>query len=232
MPRTAMIDETGLARLLAWLSPAFPVGAYSYSHGLEYAVEAGALRDRSSVERWIDTILAHGAGRIDAALFLEAHRAVRGDDVARLSDVLELAAAMRGSGETALEARAQGSAFVGALANAWSDAALSPWLEALGPSPSYAVAVATAAAAIGIDAAPALTAYLHAFAANLVSAAVRLVPLGQTDGQRITAALVGRLPALVAAAQRRPFAEIGGSALVVDWTSMLHETQSTRLFRS
>jgi len=219
------LTEGGLLRLMTWLSPAFPVGGFSYSHGIEYAVECGLLTNRAQTEGWISHILRHGSAWVDAGLFLAAHRAVLGQG--DLTDVVDWAAALRGTPEMALEARAQGTAFMSALKSSWPDATLPDIAQ-----PSYAVAVAIAAACAGIPEASALSAFLMAVAANLVSAAVRLVPLGQTDGQRITAALASSIPSIAAAALATPFADLGSAAPMVDWTSMKHETQYTRLFRS
>ena len=226
----AGLQADGLLRLTCWLSPAFPVGGFSYSHGIEYAVECGLLTGRAEVSAWIFHILRHGAGWIDAGLFLAAHRAVQSGGT--VAEVAAWATALRGTAETALEARAQGAAFVAALTAAWSDAAFAAQIRALPTPPSYAVAVAMAAACAQIPEAPALLAFMMAVAANFVSAAVRLVPLGQSDGQRVTADLATRLPDLVQAALVCPFEELGSAASMVDWTSTRHETQYTRLFRS
>jgi urease accessory protein len=225
------LADTGLLRLLTWLSPSFPVGGFSYSHGLELAVEAGLVRDRRHLADWLGTVLSHGAGRVDATLLASAWRATCADDGVALAAATEWAAAMRGTAETALESAAQGRAFLDTVRQVWPD----PWLEkraemlALG---GYAVAVGVAAARAGVPLEPTLVGYLHAFAANLVSAAVRLVPLGQTDGQRALAALEPVILAAAAAAIERPLAEIGSATPMVEWASMRHETQYTRLFRS
>lgn len=224
------LDENGLLRLMSWLSPAFPVGGFSYSHGIEYAVECGLLTDRFQTQSWIVHVLRHGSAWVDGGLFLAAHRAVSGQG--DLRDVADWAAALRGTPEMALEARAQGAAFVSALKASWPDPDFQDWMGRLDAPPSYAVAVAVAAACAEIPEDLALSAFLMAVAANLVSAAVRLVPLGQTDGQRVTAALAGQIPAIAEAARRTSFADLGTAAPMVDWTSMKHETQYTRLFRS
>ncbi len=234
MPDTAAApttDNAGLLQLMSWLSPAFPIGSFSYSHGIEQAVETGRLTDLDSVTGWISTILRHGGAWIDAVLFCAAHRAVRNDDPDGLARVAELAEAWRGTAETALESRAQGRAFVTALTACWPEAAQDRWLALLA-RPSYAIAVAVAAAAAGIAEEAALAAFLQAVAANLVSAAVRLIPLGQTDGQRAVRGLVQRLPAVVLAARAASLDTLGTATPMVDWTSMRHETQYTRLFRS
>jgi urease accessory protein len=226
------IESGRLLRLLTWLSPSFPVGSFSYSHGLETAVETGMVRDTAGVEGWIASILEHGAGWTDAVLFLAAHRVVAGQAAEDLRLVAALAAALRATAETATESRAQGQAFLAALRAAWPDSRFEPWLAALGPAPAYAVVVAVAASAVGIDEDPALAAFLHAMSANLVSAAIRLVPLGQTDGQRVLAGLARRLPGIVGRARSARPEDLGTSTPMVDWTSAQHETQYTRLFRS
>jgi urease accessory protein len=229
----SIASPTGqMLQLLAWLSPAFPVGAFSYSHGIEQAVEAGLVTDRQSTADWITTILRQGAGWIDAGLFLATHRAVAANDIRALQDAPLLAAAWRGTAETALEAGAQGAAFVTTLNAGWDLPTVKQWFTAIATPPAYAVAVAIAAAASGIAEEPALAAYLQAFAANLISAAQRLVPLGQTDGQRILASITTDLAEIVAAARLLPPDDLGSAAVMVDWTSAQHETQYTRLFRS
>lgn len=230
-----MIPEASLCRLLTWLSPAFPVGGFSYSHGIEYAVEVELVGDRATLTGWVDGILRFGAGRVDAGLFLAAHRAVTAGDRPALRRVSDYADAWRGTAETALESTAQGTAFLNAVRVVWPHPFLDAWAADLAEarrSPAYAVAVAVSAALIGVAERPALAAYLTAFTATLVSAAVRLIPLGQTDGLRVVAALEPVILGSVDEAVRRPWHDLGSAAFVVDWTSARHETQYTRLFRS
>jgi urease accessory protein len=225
-------SAAALYRLQAWLSPAYPVGAFSFSGGLEWAVEAGDVADAPSLQRWIAVILADGGGFCDAVFLVHAHRAVgRGDDTA-LAAVAELAVALAPSKERHLETTAQGGAFLAATRAAWPCAALDR-LVAAWPGPcAYPVAVGAAAAGHAIALAPALAAFLHAFAANLISAGVRLIPLGQTDGQRVLAALEPVIAATAARALATPLADVGSAAFRADLASMRHETQYTRLFRS
>jgi urease accessory protein len=222
------------ARLLTWLSPAFPVGAYSYSHGLELAVEAGFVSDRATLITWIEGVVRYGAGRLDGMCLLEAHRAASGSDTERLTKIAELAAAMRGSAELALESTAQGAAFLKAIGSGWPHLSQTPALRHLArmPSLAYPVAVGTAAALAGIAETATLQAYLTAFCGNVVSAALRLAPIGQSDGIATSAALEPTIAAQVERLRRTPFENVGASALMVDWCSMKHETQETRLFRS
>jgi urease accessory protein len=226
-----MTADAALYRLLTWLSPAYPLGAYAYSHGLEQAVEAGRVRNADAVRRYVATVLRAGAGRSDAALFAAGHRAAAEDDLTEIARLAELAAAWRATAETALEASAQGAAFLSVTRSSWPH----PMLDAVAQlpcPPSLPIVVGVAAAAHGVPLAPALLAYLHAIAANLVSAGVRLVPLGQTEGQRILAALETNVSAAQEAALATPLDAIGTSAAVIELCSMRHETQYTRLFRS
>jgi urease accessory protein len=228
------VSGPALQRLLAWLSPSFPVGAYSYSHGLEWAVEDGTVADAATLSAWIGDILRHGAGRTDAVLFAHTYRAGRDGDRTALRELIELAAAFQPSKERRLEATAPGQAFLSTIVAAWPTAALAELLGDVSPEPpmTYALAVAIAAALHGVPLAPALTAYLAAFVANLVSAGVRAIPIGQSDGQRIIASTAPLVEAVAGAALCADLDGLGGVALRADIASMKHETQYTRLFRS
>ncbi len=231
---TSMTDP--LYRLMAWLSPAYPVGAFSHSNGLEWAVETQAVRDRASLIAWLRDVLHRGAGWNDAVLFVHAHRAASATDMVRLRNAALLAAAANPSRERRLESVAQGAAFRRISRDAWNAEALALLDGIEDGDLAYPVAVATLAAGHGVALAPALTAYLHAVAANIVSAAQRLVPLGQTDGQRAIAALMDDVEAVAAKAaaldDSDPFSALGGCTLAADLASMKHETQYTRLFRT
>lgn len=219
-----------LYRLMAWLSPSYPVGAFSFSSGLEWAVEAGDVRDAATLEGWIAAMLAEGGGFCDAVFLAHAHAAAAAGDATALRGVAELAAAFAPSRERFLETTLQGRAFLDVTRAAWPCAALD--LLAADAPVAYPVAVAAAAAGHGIPLADTLTAFLHALAANLVSAGVRLVPLGQTDGQRTLAALETTIADTAARARATPLEAVGGAAFRADLASLRHETQYTRLFRS
>ena len=235
MTPAGQLDPAGLMRLMTWLGPSFPVGAYTYSHGVEYAIEDGRIKSRDSVIAWIEGVLAFGAGRIDGVLFCQAYAAAQKGDLEALIEIGIDADCRRGTAEMALEATAQGRAFVSTVRQVWDDPLLVSWAEALRAQdrlPSYPVAVAIASAGIAVDLRSALTAFFHAMSANLVSSAVRLVPLGQTDGIRAVAALEKAVEMAVECALTTEPDDIGACAPMVDWTSMKHETQYTRLFRS
>lgn len=234
-PDATAISESALYQLMTWLSPAFPVGGYTYSHGIEYAVEAGLVTDRVSLTRWVTGILLHGSGGVDATFAGAAWKAASTGDGEELARVAEYAEVFRGTAEIALESRAQGRAFLDAIRRAWPHPKLEVWMEELAASeraPAYPVAVGVAAALAGIPRDPAVTAYLHTFAANLVSAGVRLAPLGQSDGLAALAALESPVRTAAADARSRDLDDIGTATVMVDWTSMQHETQYTRLYRS
>ena len=217
---------------MAWLSPAYPVGAFSYSSGIEWAVETADIKDAATLKRWLSIVIGEGGGFCDAVFFVHAHRAVEVNDDTALREVAELAAAFAPSKERHLETTAQGRAFVEATRAAWPCAALDR-LAAVWDGPvAYPVAVGVAAAGHGVAAEPALGAYLHAVVANLISAGVRLIPLGQTDGQRLLAAFEPIVAATAARAVATPLDQAGGAAFRADLASMHHETQYTRLFRS
>jgi urease accessory protein len=227
-----MTEQSALYRLMAWLSPAYPVGAFSYSSGIEWAVETGDIADAETLRRWLAVMIAEGSAFCDAVFFVHVHRAVTAENDGALRDVAELAAAFAPSKERHLETTAQGRAFVEATRAAWPCAALDR-LAAIWDGPvAYPVAVGVAAAGHGIAVEPALNAYLHAVTANLISAGVRLVPLGQTDGQRLLAAFELIVAATAARALATPLDRAGGAAFRADIASMRHETQYTRLFRS
>jgi len=228
----ASLNASALYRLMAWLSPAYPIGAFSYSSGIEWAVEAGDITDAVSLEGWLATMIAGGSGFCDAVFFAHAHRAVTQSDEGALRAVAELAAAFAPSKERHLETMAQGRAFLDVTRAAWPTPALDSLLAICNGGIALPVAVGVASAGHGIALAPSLQAYLQAFAANLVSAGVRLIPLGQTDGQRVLAALE---PVVRASAERAigtALEEVGGAAFRADIAGMRHETQHTRLFRS
>ena len=163
---------------------------------------------------------------------MHAHAATENADIARLSDVAELAASFNATRELALESHAQGRAFLDITANAWSTPALDMLQSAWDSPYAYPVIVGCAAAGHGIGVAETGVGYLHAFAANLVSAAVRLIPLGQTDGQRITAGCESAVNATAVRALQTDLDDVASASLMTDICSMKHETQYTRLFRS
>ncbi|HVW67742.1 MAG TPA: urease accessory UreF family protein [Steroidobacteraceae bacterium] len=226
------MTDPALYRLLAWSSPGYPTGAFSYSHGLEWAVEAGAVTTLQSLLDYVSAVITRGGGWIDTVLFVQTWRAA--GNPAALDDIAELAAAFRGSAETALESHQQGAAFLDVTRKAWPH----PILDAFAARHkgrghvAHCVAVALACAAHQIPLEPALHAYLHAVAANLVSAGARLIPLGQTQAQIAIAQLAPEIAGVIRSAQAADLDDLGTAAPAIELCSLQHETQYTRLFRS
>jgi urease accessory protein len=232
--------DTALYDLMSWMSPAWPIGAFAHSSGLEWAVEAGHVTDRATTADWIATLLAHGPLYNDTVLFVHAWRAAKAGDGERLLEIAELAAASQTGHERRLEATAQGAAFRRIAVASIPTRSEEDFSLLLAPIDdedlTYPIAAAVLFAMQGIDLRQGLTAWLHGAAANLVSAAQRLVPLGQTDGQKVLRALREAILATVESAltlpDGDPFEALGAAALLAEIGGMAHETQYTRLFRT
>ena len=225
------IEAAALYRLMTFLSPAFPVGAFSYSSGIEWAVEAGDITDATSLRAWLSAMLTDGSGFCDAAFLAQAHRAMEADDMAALREIAELAAAFVPSRERQLETTTQGRAFIEIVRAAWNCDGLD---DAVAQCDIivYPVAVGMVSAAHGIPLPSALHAFLHAVVSNWISAGSRLIPLGQTDSQRVLAALEDVVAATAARALHASLDDLGSATFRADLASLRHETQYTRLFRS
>ena len=229
------LEPLAFLRQQSWLSPAFPTGSYSYSHGIEWAVESGYIQDRKSLVDWLEADLRYGSGRNESIFFMEAWRSAVNDDCRRLLKVSELAAAFRGTSEFALETSQQAKACLATLTRVWPDPlieGLSVCLSDLRIAPVLSVILGIGMARQCISAAFALPAFLQSYLANLVTAGVRLVPLGQTDGQLAIAELEAAVLAVASQAEKATIEDLGSAAYMVDLASALHETQYTRLFRS
>jgi urease accessory protein len=212
------MGEADLLKLSQWLSPGFPVSSYAYSHGLEAEIASGRVRDAEGLREWVAGVLAAGAGRTDAILMLAARRG--GNEIGALAD---LARALAGSRERLEETEAQGRA-------------LSETLAGLGvgdgvPRP-YPVALGLATQALDLPDETVAALYLQAFAGVLVSAAVRFVPLGQAEGQRVLAGLHGVIGAVAAEACAAGPEQIGTAVFGADLAAMEHEGLEVRIFRT
>jgi urease accessory protein len=225
-------EAAALFRLMTWLSPAFPVGAFSYSSGIEWAVEAGDIVDVTTLRDWLASMLADGCGFCDGVLLAHAHRAAASCDEVRLREVAELAAAFAPSRERHLETSAQGRAFIEIARAAWSCDGLDRLIAACDGAIVYPVAVGTVSAAHAVPLASTMHAFLHAVTSNWISAGARLIPLGQTDSQRALAALEPVVVATGARAIDAALDDLGSTTFRADLATMRHETQYTRLFRS
>ncbi len=224
-PMTEYADTQALLRLVTWMSPAFPIGAFSYSGGLEQAVHEGLVTDAPSLAQWLKALVQHGSSWNDAVLLAESYRAF--DDPGRLEAVRELAEALAGSRERHMETTLQGEAFLTAAAH-WPH----PVLETLTGVVAYPVAVGAFAGAHRTGLEPALAAYLHATASNLVSVAIRCGVTGQKYGVGVLAELEPVIAATAARALRGTLDDLGTATITADVSALRHETLHSRLFRS
>jgi urease accessory protein len=222
-----MIDRNDAhLKLQNWLSPAFPTGGFSYSHGLEWAVEAGWVLDATSLQAWLEDILMLGSGRQDAILISEAVRFATSPK--QFDELNALALALAPSSERRLETVQQGNSFQRAIGESWnSENAITRFDEI-----AYPVAFGIAVAQHGIALSDAIPAFLNAFLSGLISAAIRLSIIGQRDGQKLLAALVPKIRILATDIGNTTLDDLGSATLGVDFASLKHEEQYSRLFRS
>lgn len=219
-------------RLLVWLSTSFPVGSFAYSHGLELAADRGWISDRGSLQNWLADLVGRGALRNDLILMSAAWRAAAQGDGTTLRALNELALALQPSAERHLETVTQGRAFLDIVTAAWPCDGLAAAATALMPDAAYPVAVGSMAGLHAIPLAGTLHASAIAFVQNLVSAAIRLSVVGQTDAQRVIAAVMPDLEAAARAGRDATLDDLGSTTLRSDLASLAHETQYSRLFRS
>ncbi|MDB5540488.1 MAG: Urease accessory protein UreF [Devosia sp.] len=220
-----MTDPAALQKLVTWLSPAFPVGAFAWSAGLETAIADRRVTSAERLENWIGGALAHGGIRTDAILLAHAHRAA--DDAAALEELADLSLALTGSKERWMETTITADSYAWAM-QFWP----SPALDLLPQPCPYPIAVGALAAAHDIGVEDTLLAWLTATVHGQISVAVRLVPLGQSDGLRVLSALEPRVAALAATAATATLADLGAIAYAADIAQMRHETLEPRIFRS
>ena len=213
------MDTEALLTLTQWLSPGFPVGAFAYSHGLEQVIDRGELTSADALARWLEDILEHGSARSDIILLTAAYHA-EPDELAGIDDT---ARAFAASSERLTETLDQGQAFARTV-----DAI---WHTNIGPC-TYPVAVGQAAAHQELPLASTAEVYVHAMMANLVSAAVRLVPLGQTEGQAVLAALAPKIHATAQEASLESLDDLSSACFAMDVAAMQHETQYSKVFRT
>ena len=217
---TAMPTDRAILTLSQWFSPAFPVGSFAYSHGLEWAVDIGEVLDAHAALDWIASVIEHGAGWNDCLFLATAYKAVHPDD---LSEVDATCRAFAASRERAKEADLQGVAFCTTVSDIWQHD-----LKNL----VYPVAVGRAAQLQRLPLALTAKFYLHSFVSNLAAAAMRLVPLGQTEGQRLINTLMPLLSDTASKAVEHSLDDLAASAFLSDIASMKHETQYSRIFRT
>ena len=227
---TVMATSNSLYRLMTWLSPSYPVGAYTFSQGIETAVEAELIGTAEEAEEWLSDMLRYGNGQADLAFLARAWEAA--GDAQQLHAIVEYVLAFQPTSELRRETRAQGDAFLKAFIATWNCEEIAVLKSVVVAGCPYPVAVGVAAKGHRVDLHSAMVAFAQAYVSNLVSAAVRLIPLGQTDGQRIIANLMPLVLETVDLAADIPLAEVATASITADILSVQHESQYTRLFRS
>jgi urease accessory protein len=221
-------EAHAMATLFAWFSPAFPVGAFAFSHGLETAVAEGLIGGEAGLARWIEGIVIAGGAWTDAVLFAVAYHAARAQMWASLAQIGSLAAALAPSGERLRETLAQGDAFARAVAQGWPGL-LPPTLSAV---TAYPVVAGAAVAAIYAPLPDALTAYVNGFVGNAIAVGIRLGLCGQSGGVRILSGLSEVIARTAYKAASSNLDDLGGCAFGADIASMRHETLQPRIFVS
>ena len=204
---------------MAWLSPAYPIGAYSFSHGLEEAIASQTVVGKDSFFDWLFQILHFGSGRNDLIFVSIAYRSAYKD----LNSLADISTSFAGTKERYIETLQQGLAF---------SKVTSVLLKKEIPSVPLPLAVGYAAKVENIDIDKLLPLYLHSFAANLISAAVRFLPLGQTEGQNILFRLFDDFEKISKQAKNMEIEDLGNSCVLNDIGSMRHEIMKTRIFKS
>ena len=213
------MNTEALLTLTQWMSPGFPVGAFAYSHGLEQVIDRGDIAYAATLQDWLFDILRFGSAQNDVILLAAAYRATE----AELAGIDATAQALAASVERLTETMDQGTAFARTV-----DAV---WHTEIGPR-SYPVAVGRAARVRNVPLAATAQVYVQAMLTNLVSAAVRLVPLGQTEGQAVLAALTKEVGSTVEAALEMSLDDLSSACFTVDIAAMQHETQYSKVFRT
>lgn len=213
------MDDKAVLTLMQWLSPGFPVGAFAYSHGLEHAIDAGQIADFDDLGLWLHDLIEHGGGHADVILLAKAYHT----NANCLTEMDQIARSFSASSERLLETTQQGDAFARTVDAIWN--------TQLGQL-TYPVAVGAAAKLQGLPLEMTAQSYLQAFAANLVSAAVRLVPLGQTEGQRLLSTLAPVIQDTAVQAIQTDIADLSSHCFAADIASMQHETQYSKVFRT
>ncbi|MEP2716599.1 urease accessory UreF family protein [Pseudophaeobacter sp.] len=216
----ATATNAQILTLSQWLSPAYPVGAFAYSHGLEAAADHGWVTDGTSLEAWLTELLKKGSGWCDSLFLAAAWRARDGEALAAID---ASARAFAASKERLFETCQQGASFGRVTQTLWGGA-----LSGL----TYPVALGAASAANALPLELTQGMYLQGFLSNLIAAGQRLLPVGQTEGQQILQRLSARLPEVAAQTSDGDLDQLSATAFLADIAAMKHETQRSRIFRT
>ena len=218
--------------LLTWFSPSYPIGSYAYSHGLEYAVESKVIKDISDLSSWINDFLIFGSGYNDGILISCGYNAVVDNDINKLEEISQIGKAFKPSKEIALESNQQGISFVHTVSSSLKSDKFDSLIKIVKENISFPIVVACAGATCKVNKLDLINAYLHAFVSNIISAALRLMSIGQTESQILLIKFKKEVELLTKNIISKNIDDLGSSVLIGEWSSANHEKQYSRLFRS
>ena len=218
--------------LLTWFSPSFPIGSYAYSHGLEYAIESKIVKNTSDLSDWISDFLHYGTCYNDGIIISNAYDAVTKNNLKKLEEISLIAKAFKPTKEISLESYQQGVSFAHAVSKSLNCKKFDKLITIINENISYVIAVACAGAVCNINKLDLVNAYFHAFISNLISAALRLMSIGQTESQILIIKFKKEVELLTNKILLNSLDDLGSSVLIGDWCSAKHEKQYSRLFRS
>tara|TARA_B100001248_G_scaffold129623_1_gene97190 strand:- start:147 stop:860 length:714 start_codon:yes stop_codon:yes gene_type:complete len=221
-----------LHTVLTWFSPSYPIGSYAYSHGLEYAVEEGLVKDPQTLLGWIRDLLFFGTGYNDSIIINSIYDSVANDNCVEFDYISQIANAIKPTKEIALESYQQGVSFKNILMDVYSNSNLTFYLNRLDDCITYPSVVGVAGGIFEVEKKLLLHSYLHAFTSNILSAALRIMPIGQTEIQKIIFQMKGNVEEMTNKSLGLSLSDLGSSVFISDWASSKHQNQYTRLFRS
>lgn len=227
-----MFTDFALLRLLQLASPALPVGAYSYSDGLENLVETDVINNQKSLSMWLEQELQCGAIRLEAAIMLRAYDCTNSNNCEGLSYWNYWLTAIKETTELREQSWQMGGSLIGLLRDLQPQQKMQNLVSAVGKPCNYAIAFGIGAAYWQIDLKAAVLGYLHSWASNLIGAGVKLIPLGQTTGQKLLLQLDTRIALTTQEILTLEDEDLSSCGWGLSLASMAHETQYTRLFRS
>ena len=221
-----------LHTVLTWFSPSYPIGSYAYSHGLEYAVEEGLVKDPQTLLGWIRDLLFFGTGYNDSIIINSIYDSVANDNCVEFDYISQIANAIKPTKEIALESYQQGVSFKNILMDVYSNSNLTFYLNRLDDCITYPGVVGVAGGIFEVEKKLLIHSYLHAFTSNILSAALRIMPIGQTEIQKIIFQMKGNVEEMTNKSLGLSLSDLGSSVFISDWASSKHQNQYTRLFRS
>ncbi len=227
--------EAELYKLLSLVSPSFPTGSFSFSHGLEYAISIETVHNAASLQEWIEGLLYCGSPFLDGILLKEAWLAANSNNDLALLSICETAVALRSTSELALECESEGTALLRTLVKIQPNSRIADFAKQLqnqGIKPHYAACLGAVTAFRGIHLRLCLIGFLNTFSSNIINAGIKLIPIGQTQGQAVLGALEPKVIEVAENIRKKSLDDVGNACILCDIYSSTHETVKSRLFRS